>query len=39
MHICKEIAEELLGKEEKYAKYVSTDPARYGESVKQKLAR
>lgn len=39
IHVCTEIAEELLGKDGKYAKYVGADPARYGESVKQKLAR
>ncbi|KAG0643295.1 hypothetical protein HOY80DRAFT_1095120 [Tuber brumale] len=39
IHICTELAQELLGKEPRYLEYVRADPTRYGESVKQKLAR
>ncbi|KAG0642214.1 hypothetical protein HOY80DRAFT_1108795 [Tuber brumale] len=39
IHICTELAQELLGKEPRYLEYVWADPTRYGESVKQKLAR
>jgi len=39
IQICTELAEELLSKIPKYVEYFSADPARYGESVKQKLAR
>ena len=39
IQICTELAQELLSKIPKYVEYRSADPARYGESVKQKLAR
>ena len=39
IQICTELAQELLSRRPKYVEYLSADPARYGESVKQKLAR